>query len=87
MEKKLHKIQILPAKFIEKRGDKYVVRCMIDFDCTEDMIFEEFSLQGMVNPKYLLIGNMTGVGFTQITFTDARKFEKYFKTKWKILVV
>jgi hypothetical protein len=84
MEKELHKIHIIPAKFIEKQGDNYLIRCLVG-ENVEDRLFESFSLEGMLNPKYLLIGIMTGVGYTQINFCQADEFEKYFKTKWKIL--
>ena len=87
MEKELHKIQILPAKFVKKRPDgKYIVGILIDDDRVENMIFDSFSLEGIVNPKYLLIGIMTGVGFSQITFRDANDLEKTFKKKWKELI-
>jgi hypothetical protein len=86
MKQELHKIIILPAKFVEKTPDgKYVVRCLLDDNHAEDYLFDSFSLEGIENPKYLLIGIMTGVGFSQITFMQAGEFEKYFKTKWKIL--
>jgi len=87
MKQELHKIQILPAKFVEKRPDgRYVVGILIDDDRIENMIFDSFSLEGIVNPKYLLIGIMTGVGFSQITFVDANDLEKTFKKKWKELI-
>jgi hypothetical protein len=87
MEQKLHKIQILPAKFVEKRPDgRYVVGILIADDRIDNMIFDSFSLEGMVNPKYLLIGIMTGAGFSQITFVDANDLEKTFKKKWKELI-
>ena len=87
MKQELHKIQIIPAKFIEKRPDgKYVVGCFIDHDRVENMVFDSFSLKHIVNPKYLLIGIMTGVGFSQINFADANDLEETFKIKWKELI-
>ena len=84
MERKLHKIHIIPAKFIEKRDEKYIIKCLIG-ENIEDRLFDSFALEGMTNPKYLLIGIMTGVGYSQINFCQADEFEKYFKTKWKTL--
>jgi hypothetical protein len=52
MERKLHKITILPAIFLEKRNDKYLVRCLVG-EVTQDVLFDSFSLEGMINPKYL----------------------------------
>jgi hypothetical protein len=85
MIKEVEKIQIIPARFVRKQGKNYVVKCLVDIKQTQNFVFEEFSLMGMKKPKYLLIGLMIGRGFEQITFIDAREFEKYFKTKWKIL--
>lgn len=86
MEKELHKIDILPARFIEKKDDeRYVIRILIDGKILQDRIFDKWALEGIKNPDYLFVGIMTGVGFMQCTVYDASEFEKYFKTKWKIL--
>jgi len=85
MEKELHKIHIIPARFIEKRDDKYLIRCLIG-DNFEDRLFDHFALEGMKNPNLLFIGVMTGVGFSQINFCQADEFENLFKEKWKILL-
>ena len=85
MEKELHKIHIIPAKFIEKREEKYLIRCLVG-ENYEDRLFESFSLQNMINPNLLLIGIMTGVGYTQINFAQADEFEKLFKKHWNVLL-
>jgi hypothetical protein len=85
MEQELHKIIIIPARFVEKREEKYVIKCLIDDDYCEDRLCDEYSLMGMQNPKYLFIGIMTGVGYSQINFVQADEYEKMFKRKWKIL--
>ena len=46
MERKLHKIHIIPARFIEKRDDKYLIRCLIG-ETFEDRLFDHFALEGM----------------------------------------
>jgi cystathionine beta-lyase family protein involved in aluminum resistance len=71
MKQELHKIFIIPARFIKQ---------------TKDNKFDDNSLKGLINPKYLLIGIMTGVGYMQINFVDANDYEKMFNVKWKILV-
>jgi hypothetical protein len=87
MKQELHKIFIIPARFIKQTKDnKYVIRCLIEKNITEDRIFDDNSLKGLINPKYLLIGIMTGVGYMQINFVDANDYEKMFNVKWKILV-
>jgi hypothetical protein len=85
MEQELHKITILPARFIEKKDDRYLVRVLVGA-VTQDTLFDAYSLDGMQNPKYLLIGIMTGVSFSQITFCQADEFEGMFKKKWKELL-
>jgi len=87
MEKEIKKIHIIPAKFLYKQKDgRYVIRCFINDNYIEDRIFDSYSLQGMINPKYLLIGIMTGVGYSQINFCQADEFEKLFKKHWKKLL-
>ena len=89
------KLFIFPAIFLRKSEKGYVVRCLIDKDYTEDREFEEYSLEGIKDKKYLLIGIKSGsgvrgkekYGFTQITFVDANDLEKMFKKKWKELVI
>jgi hypothetical protein len=82
MEQELHKIHLIPARFLEKHPEGYVIRCLTGNDA-QDVIFDEYSLQGMVNPNLLMIGIMTGVGYSQINFMKADEFEKLFKKHWK----
>ena len=83
MEKELHKIILIPGRFIEKVEDKYIVRCLIGDNLVEDRIFDSYSLEGMDNPNLLMIGIMTGVGYTQANFIQADEFMKLFKKHWK----
>lgn len=89
MKREVQKIYIIPARLIEKQNDgyqtRYLIRCLMD-NVTEDRLFDSYSLDEMVNPKYLLIGIMTGVGYIQTTFVQADEFEKTFKEKWKTLI-
>ena len=48
-------------------------------------IFDAYSTEGIGNPTYLFIGVITGKGFTQINFVDAKEFEDMFIEKWEIL--
>ena len=86
MNDEIHEINMFPAKFLRKTDDgKYMLRCLVDTNYCEDRIFDEFSLAGIINPNYILIGLINGSGFTQINFTDANEFENVFKKKWNIL--
>lgn len=87
MEQELHKIHIIPARFIEKHEKGYIIRCYIQEDYLEDRLFDKYSLMGMKNVKYLFIGIMTGVGYSQVNFVQADDYEKMFKKKWKELTV
>lgn len=83
MEQELHKIILVPGRFIRKTDDGYAVRCMISEDRTEDVIFDKYSLEGMVNPNLLMMGIKTGVGYSQINFMQADEFEELFQEHWK----
>ena len=89
VEKELHKIDIFPAIFLDKLGNGRVrIKCLHGYETTivENRIFDEIMIEGIKNPKYLLVGVMTGVGFMQINICDGSDYEKYFKTKWKNLL-
>ena len=79
-------LYILPAKFINKLDDgKYLIKVLNDC-IIEERIFDEYSLKGIKNPKYLLIGIITGKGFMQVNFCDANEFEKLFIKKYNLLL-
>jgi hypothetical protein len=86
MENEIHDIQIFPAKFIEKRGENYLIRCLIEKEYTEDRLFEEYSLRGIENPNLVFISIVNAIGITQINFYDANEFEDLFKKKWNVLL-
>lgn len=83
--KKVHKIDIIPALYVERVDEKEHIKCLIG-ERVEVRAFDINSVEGIENPKYLLIGIMTGEGFMQITFTDANDFENYFHEKWSVLL-
>jgi hypothetical protein len=89
MNSDLHKIDIFPAIFSNKVDNGRIrLKCLHGYKKTiiEERIFDEIMIEGIENPKYLLVGVMTGVGFMQINVCDGSQFEKYFKTKWKSLM-
>jgi len=88
MERKIHKIDIIPAKFVSKREDgKFIIKCLLGIggNTIQQRVFDAYALEDMVNPKYLLIGIITGQGYLQTTFVQADEFEDVFKDKWKAL--
>ena len=87
MEQEIHKILIIPGRFLENMSDgRYVIRCLITENYTEDRIFYSYSLDGMENPNLVFIGIMTGVGMMRINFCQADEFKKYFEKKWNVLL-
>jgi len=86
MEKEIKNIVIIPARFLEKREDGYILRCAIAKDYMEDRLFGNYSLQGIENPDLVFIGVMTGVGVTQVNFCNANDFRKLFEKKWEVLL-
>jgi len=86
----LYNIDIFPARFVNNLGDnKVYIKCLFGYETNiiENRIFDDIMIAGIENPKYLLVGIMTGAGFMQINVCDGNKFEKYFKSKWKNLFI
>lgn len=86
MEQKIRKIDIIPAVFVRYREDGNVVlRCLQDEE-TVDRAFEPNLFKNINELKYLFLGIITGVGYMRLNVCDGNEFEKYFKTKWKLLL-
>lgn len=86
MEKELHNIYIFPAVFVKYREDGNVIlRCLLEKQ-TLDRAFEPNLIKGIENPKYLLLGIMTGVGHMQLNCVDGSEYVDLFKSKWKVLI-
>jgi len=82
---------IIPAKFAKNSDDNQrIINCVIGktpdgVPITQLRKFEKYCTEGIENPTYLLIGIISGQGFTRVTFTDAKEFEKLFIEKWGCL--
>ena len=86
MEQELHKIIMIPAKFVEKQPDeKYLLRCLMNENFVEDRLLDANLFTDIANPNHILIGIMTGVGYSQINVIDVDEFENIFNENWKIL--
>lgn len=86
MQRKIHEINILPAKYISKLEDNHLIKILLSDNVIEERIFNKYACEGIDNPNLLFIGIITGVGFLQINVCDANEFEDLFKKKWKILL-
>lgn len=81
----IQKIWMFPAKYVEKRDNKHVIKVVISDDKYEVRIFDSYACEGIENPNLLFFSILTGVGILQVNFIDANKYNTLFKKKWNIL--
>jgi hypothetical protein len=86
IEIEIHKIDILPTIFVRHEDDADVVKWLTENNEVVEKRFTKNMLANIKNPKYLLVGIITGVGVMQINVVDASEFEQMFKEEWKILI-
>lgn len=86
MEEEIKSINIIPAIFLNYREDGNVVLKCLQGDTTVNRAFEPRMFKEMENPKYLLLGVITGVGMMRLNITDASDYENLFKEKWNKLL-
>jgi len=85
MEETIKRIDIIPAVFVKYREDGNVVlRCLQGKD-TVDRAFEPRMFMSIENPKYLLLGIMTGGNMMRLTIVDGSDFEELYLKKWSVL--
>ena len=79
-------ITIVPAMFEEYREDGNVLlRCLQD-DEYVIRAFEPHLFENIENPKYILLGVMTGKNTIGLNVCDGTEFEKYYHEKWSVLL-
>jgi len=86
MIKEIKQIDIIPAIFLEYREDGNALIKCLQGDSTVNRAFEPKLINGIENPKYLLIGLITGTNMMQISIRDGSDYEEMFKDKWKLLL-
>ena len=86
MKEEIKNIDIIPAIFLNYREDGNALLKCLQGDSTVNRAFEPIMIKGIKNPKYLLIGVITGVGMMRLNITDASDYEKLFKEKWNKLL-
>lgn len=90
---KIEKITIIPARFAENiDANRCIIHCLIGEDSMgNDIIqerkFEREMISHIENPTYLFIGLMSGPGFIETIFLNAKEFEEMFIEKWGSLVL
>jgi len=86
MKETVEKIDIVPAVFIRYREDGNALLRCLQGKGTVDRAFEPRIIKGIENPKYLLIGIMTGDNMMRLTIGDGSDFENLFHEKWDVLL-
>ena len=86
MEETIERIDIIPAIFVKYREDGNVLlKCLQD----EEYViraFEPRMFKKIENPKYLLLGVMTGGNMMRLTIADGSEFENLYHEKWNVLL-
>lgn len=86
MEQKINSIDIVPAIFIEYREDGNILLKCLQGEETVERAFEPNLFKDITEPKYLLLGIISGVNHMQLSVCDANEYEKLFHEKWKLLL-
>ena len=86
MKKEINEINIVPSVFVKYREDGNVILKCLQGNETVDRAFEPHLFKNIINPKYLLLGIITGVGYMQLNVCDGNEFEKLYNKHWNILL-
>jgi hypothetical protein len=86
MEETIEEINIVPTIFLKYREDGNVLLRCLQGEETVDRAFEPRIFKDFVNPKYLLLGIMTGNNIIKLTVCDGSEFENLYHEKWNILL-
>jgi len=86
MEEKVEEIVIVPAVFVKYREDGNVLLRCLQGEETVDRAFEPRMFKNMENPKYLLLGVMTGGNMMRLTIADGSEWENLYHEKWSVLL-
>jgi len=86
MEKEIHKIDIVPAVFSKYREDGNVVLRCLQGEGIVDRAFEPNLFKEIPDPKYLLLGIITGLHYMQLTVCDGTDFKDLYNEHWDILL-
>lgn len=80
------KIDIIPAIYIGKREDGNVLLRCLQGDETVVRAFQPSMFDGFKNPKYILLGVMTGGNVIGLNVCDGSEFENLYHEKWSELL-
>lgn len=86
MTEEIKEIVIVPAIYIGAREDGNILLKCLQGEETVNRAFEPRMFKNMKDPKYLLLGIMTGVGTMRLTIADGSEWENLYHEKWNVLL-
>ena len=86
MEKEIKSVDIIPAMFIKYRDDGNVLLKCLQGKETVDRAFEPHIIKKIKDPKYILIGILSGVNTMKLTMIDGSEYKDLFHEKWNVLL-
>ena len=86
MTEKIENIEIIPAIYIGEREDGNVLLRCLQGEETVDRAFQPSLFDGIENPKYILLGIMTGGNVIGLNICDGTEFEDLYHEKWSVLL-
>lgn len=84
-QKMENEVVILPSIYVKSEEDGNIIKSILPNGEIIEGKFSSSSLDGIENPKYLLVGVITGVNILHINICDANEFEEMFNEHWKEL--
>jgi len=84
MKPVINKIFFIPAKFVEVRGDKVVLDCLLtaNHQGIERRIFDKILFDDIDNPNLIMIAMISGFMCFQINVMSADEYMYLYKKKW-----
>jgi hypothetical protein len=86
MEKVIHEIHFIPAVFFKYSDDGNVLLKCLQGEEYVVRAFEFKHFKNITNPKYLILGIITGDAYIQLNLCDGSEYEDLFKNNWNILL-
>jgi len=86
MENEIKSIDIIPAIFLKHREDGNILLKCLQGDNTVVRAFEPKLFEDIKDPKYILVGIMSGGNMMGLNVCDGSEYENLFHEKWNVLL-
>ena len=86
MTEKIEQIVIVPAIYVGERDDGNIILKCLQGDDVVDRAFEPILFKDIEDPKYILLGILTGGNVMGLNVCDGNEFEDLFHEKWSVLL-